>query len=68
VEEITVVPVTKEYVEEPTMVEIFQKQMTPDGLYKIWPRQALLPGEYAVVEYTEGKMNMQVWDFAVKAK
>jgi hypothetical protein len=69
VEEITVVPVTKEYVEEPAMIEIFQKQMTPDGLYKIWPRQALLPGEYAVVEYTEGKMNMQVWDFAVaKAK
>jgi hypothetical protein len=68
VEEITIVPVSKEYVEEPAMVEIFQKQMTPDGLYKIWPRQPLLPGEYAVIEYTEGKMNMQVWDFAVKAK
>jgi hypothetical protein len=68
VEEITIVPVSKEYVEEPTMVEIFQKQMTPEGLYKIWPRQALPPGEYAVIEYTEGKMNMQVWDFAVKPK
>jgi hypothetical protein len=68
VEEITIVPVSKEYVEEPTMVEIFQKQMTPDGLYKIWPRQAMLPGEYAVIEYTEGKMNMQVWDFAIKGK
>jgi hypothetical protein len=68
VEDITIVPVSKEYVEEPMMVDIFQKQMTPEGLYKIWPRQALLPGEYAVVEYTEGKMNMQVWDFAVKAK
>jgi hypothetical protein len=68
VEEVTVVPVTKETVEERQTVEIFQKQMTPDGLYKIWPKQALLPGEYAVVEFAEGKMNMQIWDFAVKAK
>jgi hypothetical protein len=69
VEDITIVPVSKEYVEEPMMVDIFQKQMTPNGLYKIWARQTLLPGEYAVVEYTAGKMNMQVWDFAIgKAK
>ena len=66
VEDLTFVPVTKEVVEEPNMVEIFQKEMTQDGLYKIWPREALLPGEYAVVEYTPNKMNMQVWDFAVK--
>jgi hypothetical protein len=25
------------------------------------------PGEYAVVQYTPGKTNMQVWDFAVTA-
>jgi len=68
VEELTVVPVTKEMVEERFAMEIFQKQMTPDGLYKIWPKQSLLPGEYAVVEFTEGKMNMQIWDFAVKPK
>jgi hypothetical protein len=42
--------------------------MSPDGLYKIWPKQPLAPGEYAVVEFTEGKLNVQVWDFAVKAK
>ena len=24
------------------------------------------PGEYAVIEYTPGKTNMQVWDFAIK--
>jgi len=68
VEDLTFVPVTKEVVEEPIMVDILQKQMTDGGLYKIWPKAPLLPGEYAVVEYTEGKMNMQVWDFAVKAK
>ena len=68
VEELTIVPVTKEMVEERSTVEIFQKQMTPDGLYKIWPKQPLPPGEYAVVEFSEGKMNMQIWDFAVKAE
>jgi len=66
VENLTVVPVTKEMEEERDQVEIFQKQMTPDGLYKIWPKQGLSAGEYAVVEYTEGKMNMQIWDFAIK--
>jgi hypothetical protein len=68
VEDITVVPVTKEMVEERFPMEIFQKQMTPDGLYKIWPKQPLPAGEYAVVEFSEGKMNMQIWDFAVKPK
>jgi hypothetical protein len=68
VEELTVEPVTKEMVEERSNMEIFQKQMTPDGLYKIWPKQPLPAGEYAVVEFSEGKMNMQIWDFAVKPK
>ena len=68
VEEVTIVPVSKEMVEERDTVEIFQRQMTPDGLYKIWPKQPLLPGEYAVVEFTEGKVNLQIWDFAIKAK
>ncbi len=67
VENLTFVPVTKEVVEEPVMVETFQKQLTPDGLYKIWPKEPLANGEYAVVEYTEGKLNMQVFDFAIKA-
>jgi hypothetical protein len=68
VEDITVVPVSKEMVEERFPMDIFQKQMTPDGLYKIWPKQPLPAGEYAVVEFSEGKMNMQIWDFAVKPK
>lgn len=65
VEKLTIVPVTKEIVEEPESVEIFRKQMA-DGLFKIWPQKPLAPGEYAVVEYTEGKLNIQVWDFACK--
>lgn len=68
VEELTIVPVSKETVEERYPIEIFQRQMTPDGLYKIWPKQPLPPGEYAVVEFAEGKINIQVWDFAIKPK
>ena len=68
VENLTFEPVTKETVEEPDPVEIFQQQLTPDGLYKIWSKEPLMPGEYAVVEYTTGKLNMQVWDFAIKAE
>lgn len=66
VENINIVPVSKEMEEERDPVDIFQKQMTPDGLYKIWPKQPMPAGEYAVVEFSEGKMNMQIWDFAVK--
>ena len=66
VENVTIMPVTNETVEEPEMVEIFQKQLASGGLYKIWPKAPLQPGEYAVVEYTAGKLNMQIWDFAVK--
>jgi len=44
----------------------FRKQLTQDGLYKIWPAKPFAPGEYAVVEYTPGKVNMQVWDFAIQ--
>ncbi|MFN7992634.1 MAG: hypothetical protein U0Q18_03495 [Bryobacteraceae bacterium] len=66
VEKLTTIPVTKQVVEEPVDVEIFRKQLTQNGLYKIWPAKPLEAGEYAVVEYTPGKMNMQIWDFAIK--
>jgi hypothetical protein len=63
VERLTILPVVKETVEEQDQVEIFRQQLD-EGLYKIWPTKPIEPGEYAVVEYTEGKVNMQVWDFA----
>jgi len=68
VEKLTFVPVTKEVVEEPDMVETLQRELTADGLYKMWPKDPLEKGEYAVVEYTEGTLNIQVCDFAVKAE
>lgn len=64
VEKLTIVPVSKETIEEPDLVATFRKQVA-DGLFKIWPEKPIEPGQYAVVEYTEGKVNMQVWDFFV---
>ena len=57
------VPVSDELVQEHEAIEIFRQQFG-DNLYKIWPQQALEPGEYAVIEYTEGKGNTRVWDFS----
>ena len=67
VENVTTIPVINEIVQEPTMVEILKNELD-SGLYKIWPKEKLEPGEYAVVEYSESKLNMQVWDFGIKAK
>lgn len=65
-EQISIVPVVKEMEEERTMVQTFTKQLSDNGLYKIWPQDPLPQGEYAVVEYTEGKANMQIWDFRIQ--
>jgi hypothetical protein len=65
VENVTTIPVSNEIVEEPDLVPILRQEMD-GGLYKIWPKEKLAPGEYAVVQFTEGKLNMQIWDFAIK--
>jgi hypothetical protein len=64
VETLNIIPVSKEIMEEMDTVEVFRKQLA-DGLYKIWPTKSLSPGQYAVVEYTEGKGNIQIWDFSL---
>jgi hypothetical protein len=66
VEKLTIVPVSKETVEERQSVEVFTRQMPGNGLYKIWPQASLEKGEYAVVQFTEGKINLQVWDFSIR--
>jgi hypothetical protein len=48
-------------------VETFKKQEA-DLLFRIWPVKPLAPGEYALLQYTEGKMDPQIWDFTVDAK
>lgn len=53
--------------EERQEIKTFKKQEA-DQLYKIWPEKPLEPGEYALVQYTDGKLNPQIWDFSVSAK
>jgi hypothetical protein len=66
VERLTIQPVVNEIVEERDSVEIFTKQLTDGGLNKIWPQGPLAKGEYAVVEYEEGKSDPRVWDFRIE--
>jgi hypothetical protein len=64
VEKLTIQPVVNETTQEPDLVEAFRQQVA-DGLFKIWPQKPLEPGEYAVVQYSMDKVDMQVWDFFI---
>ena len=64
VETVNYLPVVQEAMEERQLVPTFKKQES-DRLFKIWPEKPLEPGEYALLEFTEGAVNMQVWDFRV---
>jgi hypothetical protein len=64
VENLEVVPITNEVVEQPVAVASFKK-MIADELFKIWPEKEMEPGEYAIIEYTPGKVNPQIWDFGI---
>lgn len=66
-ERVTMAPAgIDEKVEEIDEVPIFRKQLAEGGLYKIWPEKPLEPGEYAVIEYTPGKVEPRIWDFQFK--
>ncbi|NWF84239.1 MAG: hypothetical protein HXY18_10455 [Bryobacteraceae bacterium] len=60
-------PVSKQVFFEMDLIEIFRQQLRGD-LYKFWPQKDLAPGEYAVVQYTEGEGYIQAWDFRVEGK
>lgn len=68
VENLEYLPVDKEVEETPTLVDTLQRELDPAGLYKIWPKEPLPEGEYAVIEYTPNAMNIQIWDFAIQPK
>jgi hypothetical protein len=65
VEVVQTIPVSKEFFEERLEVEIFRQQLD-EGLYKVWPQADLAVGDYAWIEFTEGKVNLQIWDFRVE--
>jgi hypothetical protein len=63
-ENIAILPQTNEVLEDLKLVATFKKQVS-ERTYKIWPEQPLEPGEYALVQYSEGALNWQVWDFGI---
>ena len=62
VQDLDILPVVKEIETKMDTVEIFRRQVA-DGLYKIWPQDAIEAGEYAIVEYTEGQTSAIIYDF-----
>jgi hypothetical protein len=67
VERWSVIPISKELVQERDEVDVFRYQVG-EGLYKVWPQKPMLPGEYAFIQFTDGKGNVQVWDFTVQGE
>ena len=67
VERWSVIPISKELVQERDEVDVFRYQVG-EGLYKVWPQKPMLPGEYAFIQYTDGKGNVQVWDFTIQGE
>ena len=69
VEDIAIIPVSKENVEQAKQMETFQQELA-SGLYRIWPQKTLAPGEYALVEFSDtadaSEVQLLVWDFAVR--
>lgn len=65
VADVSIDPAYKEKRETLDDTPVLTRQLD-ERLYKIWPKVKLPPGEYAVVEYTLGEMNIQVWDFAIR--
>ncbi len=70
VEDIAIIPVSKETMEERKQMATFEQQLS-SGLYKIWPEKPLTPGEYALVEYADTgdreDIQLLVWDFALQS-
>ena len=68
VEDIAIVPVSKQAMEERKQMDTFDQQLA-EGLYKVWPEKPLEPGEYALVEFSDTEdtedVELMVWDFAV---
>jgi hypothetical protein len=60
-----ILPLSDEVIEQEEAIPILHRQLA-DNLYKIWPTDPLKPGEYAVVEYTKGQRNIQIWDFSLR--
>jgi hypothetical protein len=50
--------------ELPTVVPVERTQLAP-ALYRLKPLHPLDPGEYALAEWVQQKLNMELWDFGL---
>lgn len=66
VQVVQVQPVSNEMFEDFEEVEVFRQQLA-SGVYRVWPIEDLAPGEYAIIDFTPGAMDLRVWDFSVVA-
>jgi len=64
VETVSIAPVTNELDEKREVVPTFTRQVG-ELLFKIWPEQPMLPGEYAVIEFGAEQGTLQLYDFGV---
>jgi len=65
-EQVEIMPISKEMAETRQSVEVFTKQLPGENFYKVWPQEPLAAGEYALIEYVEGKVDLRLWDFRVE--
>lgn len=62
-EKLTIIPVANLPEEQADLIEVFRQEVGEE-VYKVWPTKPLEAGEYAVVEFSAGELNMQIWDFS----
>jgi hypothetical protein len=65
-EHVEIQPVSKEMAEDRTLVKIFSKQLPGENFYKVWPEETLPAGEYALIEYVDGQVDLRMWDFRIE--
>ena len=65
VEVVQTIPVSKERMEERKELEIFRQQLD-EGLFKVWAQADMAVGEYAWLEFTDGQVNLMIWDFRIE--
>jgi hypothetical protein len=43
-----------------------KRHQLDEGLCKVWPQGDLPVGEYAWIEFTDGQVNLMIWDFRIE--
>jgi hypothetical protein len=65
-EHVEIMPISKEMAEDRDSVKVFSKQLPGDNFYKVWPEETLPAGEYALIEFVDGQVDLRMWDFRIE--